>query len=65
MAYKSIGSSSKSQFNFFVPQGQHGVRSLPDTSTHDREWDSTLRCSNLESRGLSLAVCSMYSGHIT
>ena len=36
-----------------VGQGQYGMKRLPDTSTHDQQWESNARPSDLESNTLS------------
>ena len=39
-------------------QGQCGMRSLPDTSTHDRQWGSNTNPLDLESGALTTRPCA-------
>ena len=39
-------------------QRQHGMRSVPNTSTHDRQWESNPRPLDLESGALTTRPCA-------
>ena len=39
-------------------QRQYGMRSLPDTSAHDQQWESNPRPSDVKSNALSTTTCT-------